>query len=133
MPAWEKGTPKRVNNLTKYTKEWKKTGKCRVGHVTAAINYNRLREMHKDQYSLEITDGMKTVVCKLKANPLGMTSIGIPTDEKRIPDWYKELPFDNDLMEETIITKKISNLLSTLPWDLSKAESKTTFNSLFDF
>tara|TARA_R110000850_G_scaffold96161_2_gene201297 strand:- start:1177 stop:3861 length:2685 start_codon:yes stop_codon:yes gene_type:complete len=133
MPAWEKGTPKRVNNLTKYTKEWKKTGKCRVGHVTAAINYNRLREMHKDQYSLEITDGMKTIVCKLKPNPLGMTSIGIPTDEKRIPEWYKELPFDNDLMEETIITKKISNLLGTLPWDLSRAESKTTFNSLFDF
>jgi DNA polymerase elongation subunit (family B) len=133
MPAWEKGTPKRVNNLTKYTTEWKKTGKCRVGHVTAAINYNRLREMHKDQYSLEITDGMKTIVCKLKPNPLGMTSIGIPTDEKRIPDWYKELPFDNDLMEETIITKKISNLLGTLPWDLSRAENKTTFNSLFKF
>jgi len=133
MEPWEKGTPKRVNNLTKYTKQWKKTGKCGVGHVMAAINYNRLREMHKDQYSLEIVDGMKTIVCKLKPNPLGMTSIGIPTDEKRIPDWYKELPFDNDLMEESIVTKKISNLLGTLNWDLVSAESKTTFNDLFDF
>lgn len=133
MPAWEKGTPKRVNNLTKYTKEWKRTGKCRVGHVTAAINYNRLRELHKDKYSLEIVDGMKTIVCKLKNNLLGMTSIGIPTDEKRIPEWYKELPFDNELMEETIVTKKISNLLGTLSWDLTRAESRTTFNTLFDF
>jgi DNA polymerase elongation subunit (family B) len=133
MPAWEKGTPKRVNNLTKYTKAWNKTGKCGVGHVTAAINYNRLREMHSDQYTMEIVDGMKTIVCKLKQNPLNMTSIGIPTDEKRIPQWYKDLPFDNDLMEETIITKKISNLLGTLKWDLSRAESKTTFNDLFDF
>lgn len=133
MPAWEKGTPKRVNNLTKYTKAWEKTGKCGVGHVTAAINYNRLREMHKDQYTMEIVDGMKTIVCKLKPNPLGMTSIGIPTDEKRIPEWYKELPFDNNLMEEIIITKKISNLLGTLNWNLSLAESKTTFNNLFSF
>ena len=131
MPAWEKGTPKRVNNLTKYTKEWKKTGKCRVGHVTAAINYNRLREMHGDQYSLEIVDGMKTIVCKLKPNALQMTSIGIPTDEKRIPDWYKELPFDNDLMEDTIVTKKLNNLLGTLDWDLTRAEAKTTFDDLF--
>jgi DNA polymerase elongation subunit (family B) len=133
MKPWEKGTPKRVNNLTKYTKKWKITGKCDIGHVMAAINYNRLREMHKDQYSLEIIDGMKTIVCKLKQNPLGMKSIGIPTDEKRIPDWYKELPFNNDEMEETIITKKINNLLSTLDWDLTRAESKTTFDDLFDF
>jgi len=133
MPAWEKGTPKRVNNLTKYTKEFKKTGKCRVGHVMAAINWNRLRDMHDDAYSLDIVDGMKTIVCALKHNPLGMTSIGIPTDEKRIPDWYKELPFDDAAMEEKIITKKIGNLLGTLPWDLTRAESKTTFNSLFDF
>jgi len=133
MKPWEKGTPKRVNNLTKYTATWKKTGKCRVGHVMAAINYNRLRDMHEDAYSLEIVDGMKTIVCKLKPNPLNMTSIGIPTDEKRIPQWYQDLPFDEDEMEEAIVSKKISNLLGTLDWDLSRAESKTTFNDLFDF
>jgi len=133
MQPWEKGTPKAVNNLTKYTKQWERTGKCGVGHVMAAINYNRLRKMHKDQYSMEIADGMKTIVCKLKPNPLGMTSIGIPTDLKRIPQWYKELPFDNDEMEEAIVTKKINNLLGTLDWDLTRAESKTTFDNLFDF
>ncbi len=133
MPPWEKGTPKRVNNLTNHTKIWKKTGKCGVGHAMAAINYNRLCKMHGDQYSIEITDGMKTIVCKLKDNPLGMSSIGIPTDENRIPSWYKELPFDDDLMEEIIVTKKIENLLGTLGWDLTRAEDKTTFESLFDF
>lgn len=133
MQPWEKGTPKRVNNLTKYTAQWEKTGRCGVGHVMAAINYNRLRDMHSDNYSLEIIDGMKTIVCKLKANPMGMKSIGIPTDEKRIPEWYKELPFDNDEMEYTIITKKINNLLGTLGWDLTKTEIKTTFNDLFEF
>lgn len=133
MPPWEKGTPKRVNNLTKYTRQWNKTGKCGVGHVMAAINYNRLRKMYNDNYSMEIVDGMKTIVCTLKPNPLNMTSIAIPTDEKRVPDWYKELPFDHEEMEDKIITKKIQNLLGTLNWDLTRSESRTTFDDLFDF
>ena len=47
--------------------------------------------------------------------------------------WFKELPFDTDEMEETIITKKIENLLSVMNFDLTRAEDKTTFESLFDF
>jgi DNA polymerase elongation subunit (family B) len=133
MPSWEKGTPKRVNNLTNHTKNFEKTGKCGVGHAMAAINYNRLRKMNSDAYSMEITDGMKTIVCKLKSNPLNMTSIGIPTDEKRIPDWFKELPFDDEAMENAIITKKIENLLGVLKWDLQSAHDKNTFSDLFEF
>ena len=77
-PGWHKGTPKRVNNLTKHTAPYEKTGKCSIGHVMAAINWNKLRKMNSDAYSMEITDGMKTIVCKLKDNPLGMKSIGYP-------------------------------------------------------
>ena len=138
-PAWEIGTPKRVNKLTYYNNlEWDKKGSYKgkanmPGHVRAAINYNRLRDINSDKFSLDIIDGMKTIVCKLKPNPMGFTSIGYPTDEGRIPDWFKELPFDTDLMEETIITKKIENLLGVIDIDLSKAEDKTTFESLFDF
>lgn len=132
-PGWEKGTPKRVNNLTNHTAKYDKTGKCGVGHALAAINYNRLRKMNGDAYSMEITDGMKTIVCKLKGNPLNMTSVGIPTDEKRIPDWFKDLPFDDDAMETAIITKKIENLLGVLKWDLKSAHDNNTFGDLFDF
>ena len=42
------------------------------GHVRAAINYNRMRRMNSDKYSMEIMDGMKTIVCKLKDNPNGL-------------------------------------------------------------
>jgi DNA polymerase elongation subunit (family B) len=43
-PAWEKGTPKRVNNLTKYTKEEDRLGKANMpGHVRAAMNWNNLK------------------------------------------------------------------------------------------
>ena len=132
-PDWEKGTPKRVNNLTNHTMKWKKTGKCAVGHALAAINWNRLREMNSDSYSMEITDGMKTIVCKLKNNPMNITSVGYPIDEMRIPDWFKDLPFDTEAMEQAIITKKIENLLGVMGWDLSMSHAQTNFNDLFDF
>jgi len=134
-PAWEKGTPKRVNNLTKYTKEEERLGKANMpGHVRAAMNWNNLRRMHGDNYSLAIVDGMKTIVCKLKDNALGYTSVGYPTDESHIPNWFKELPFDDSLMEATIVDQKVENLLGVLEWDIpSHTDIKTTFDSLFTF
>ena len=134
-PAWEKGTPKRVNNLTKYGKEEERLGRANMpGHVRAALNWNNLRRMHGDQYSLAIVDGMKTIVCKLKDNALGYTSVGYPTDETHIPQWFKELPFDDGLMEATIVDQKVENLLGVLEWDIpSHTDIKTTFDSLFSF
>jgi DNA polymerase elongation subunit (family B) len=134
-PAWEKGTPKRVNNLTKYGKEEERLGKANMpGHVRAALNWNTLRRMHGDNYSLAIVDGMKTIVCKLKDNALGYTSVGYPTDESHIPAWFKDLPFDDDLMEATIVDQKVENLLGVLEWDIpTHTDIATTFDSLFTF
>ena len=134
-PAWEKGTPKRVNNLTKYGKEEERLGRANMpGHVRAALNWNTLRRMHGDNYSLAIVDGMKTIVCKLKDNALGYTSVGYPTDESHIPAWFKDLPFDDDLMEATIVDQKVENLLGVLEWDIpSHTDIATTFDSLFTF
>ena len=134
-PAWEKGTPKRVNNLTKFQEAENKQGRANMpGHVRAAINWNTLRRMHSDNYSTQIVDGMKTVVCKLKPNPLGFTSVGYPTDEIHIPQWFKDLPFDDDLMETTIVDQKVDNLLGVLDWDIrDNTETKTTFSQLFTF
>jgi hypothetical protein len=134
-PAWEKGTPKRVNNLTTYTQKEAAEGKANLpGHVRAALNWNNLRRMNDDKYSMQIVDGMKTIVCKLKNNPLGWSSIGYPTDEQRLPAWFKELPFDDTLMESTIVDQKIDNLLSVLNWDLASAtNTENTFQSLFEF
>jgi DNA polymerase elongation subunit (family B) len=132
--SWTKGSPKSVNKLTTHTNTWKKTGKCGVGHAMAAINWNYLREMHGDNYSQKIIDGMKIVVCKLKPNALKMTSIAYPTDELRLPEWFKELPFDDDLMESTLVTEKVENLLGVLNWDLrANTDTKSTFDDLFSF
>jgi DNA polymerase elongation subunit (family B) len=134
-PAWEKGTPKRVNNLTKYGKEEERLGRANMpGHVRAALNWNNLRRMHGDNYSIAIVDGMKTIVCKLKDNALGYTSVGYPTDETHIPQWFKELPFDDSAMEATIVDQKVENLLGVLAWDIpAYTDIKTTFDSLFTF
>ena len=132
-PAWEKGTPKRVNNLTKYTAEEQRLGKANMpGHVRAAMNWNNLKRMHGDQYSSAIVDGMKTIVCKLKDNPLGYTSVGYPTDVLHIPQWFKDLPFDNDKMETTIVDQKVENLLGVLEWRIAEnTDISSTFDSLF--
>jgi len=131
---WTKGSPKAVNNLTNHTNTWEKTGKCGVGHAMAAINYNYLRKLNGDNYSMKIVDGMKIVVCKLKPNPLNMTSIAYPTDELRIPTWFKELPFDDQAMEQSLVDEKIDNLLGVLGWDLRiNTDTKSTFDELFSF
>lgn len=134
-PPWEKGTPKRVNNLTKYTAEEHRKGKANMpGHVRAAMNWNNLKRLYGDNYSMSIVDGMKTIVCKLKENPIGLSSVGYPTDESRIPQWFKELPFDNDAMEGTIVDKKVENLLGVLNWNIpDHTDIRTTFDSLFNF
>ena len=134
-PAWEKGTPKRVNNLTKYTKEEERLGKANMpGHVRAAMNWNNLKRMMGDNYSMAIVDGMKTIVCKLKDNPLGYSSVGYPTDETHIPQWFKELPFDDASMETGIVDQKVENLLGVLDWRIAEnTQIATTFDNLFTF
>jgi hypothetical protein len=83
---------------------------------------------------MQIVDGMKTIVCKLRPNALGWTSIGYPTDELRLPGWFCELPFDDSEMEATVVDQKIDNLLAVLNWDLGSAtNTENTFTNLFEF
>ena len=134
---WTKGSPKSVNRLTYYTnlEENSKTGRANMpGHARAAINYNYLRRLNNDQYSQKIVDGMKIVVCKLKSNPLGFTSVAYPTDERRLPAWFCELPFDADAMENLLVNEKIDNLIGVLDWNIrGETVTNNTFGDLFDF
>ena len=133
-PGYEKGSPKRANKVGHYRRLEEKAGKANMpGHVRASINWNTLKRMNGDKYSQEIVDGMKVIVCKLKQNPLGFTSVAYPTDELRMPEWFKELPFDDSAMEETIIDNKLDNLIGVLNYDLEDTKQHNTFSSLFDF
>ena len=133
-PGFEKGSPKRANKIGHYQRLEEKQGKANMpGHVRASINWNTLKRMNGDKYSQEIVDGMKVIVCKLKQNPLGYTSVAYPTDELHLPEWFKELPFDDEAMESTIIDNKLDNLIGVLKYNIEDTKQHNTFNSLFDF
>lgn len=136
-PGWEKGTPKAVKAMTDYAERDRKARGMRVdqsvkkgaslkvnmpGHVRASINWNHLCETHNDRYSMRIGDGAKVIVVKLRPNLLKMDSVAYPIDEPHLPQWFKDLPFDHEAMESTIIDNKILNLVGVLDWDLSETK-----------
>ena len=134
QPAWTKGSPRAVNNLTMYGERIKNNVPGPVpGHVRASLNWNSLLEMHKDKFSTKIVDGAKIVVCQLKTNALGYTSIAYPIDQKKLPDWFKELPFDELTMENTLVDEKIDNLIGVLGWDVKQAIDTNSADDLFTF
>ena len=146
-PAWEKGSPKKVSNLTKYRammeraasmgisdhrKKGEKAKATIPGHVRASVNWNTMLDVKGDRFSMRITDGSRIIVCKLMPNMMKMDSIAYPVDEPHLPQWFKELPFDHATMEEVIIDKKVDNLLGVLKWPL--ADSKiVSGEEFFDF
>jgi len=156
LPAWNKGMPKRVNNLTLYASKMadkakvnapgnyrlhklnavKEEGKKTVtipGHVRASINWNNFKQAMGDNYSMTITDGMKVIVCRLKNNSMGYDSIAYPTDEMQLPDWFKDLPFDEEAMENAVLDKKVSNVIGQMGFDLDKINESETLQQFFEF
>jgi hypothetical protein len=132
VESWEKGTPKSVNKLT-YYKSKLASGKAGMvpGHVMAALNWNKLKAANCDHLSLDIVDGQKVVVCKLKDNSFKMKSIAYPVDQERLPMWFKELPFDDEYMEQAIIDTKINNLIGVLGWNIQKSKMSQSLSNLF--
>lgn len=118
-PAHEKGSPKTVKSYSTKFEEYQKSGTCSTGHVLAAIQWNRLREIYEDMTVPEATDGTKIIVCMLKNNPLGIKSIGYPIDcVDYLPEWFLELPFDEEGMEQAVLTKKLMNIFGILDMDI---------------
>jgi DNA polymerase elongation subunit (family B) len=133
-PGWEKGSPKRANKISEYRDKEKKAGKTNMpGHVRASLNWNTLKRLNSDKYSVAIIDGAKVIVCKVKDNPMGYTSVAYPVDELRLPQWFKDLPFNDAEMETAVIDEKLGNLIGVLEWDISSTRNDNTFGKLFDF
>ena len=153
LDPWKKGMPKRANNMTMYSARVLKQAKVPEnyrlhkldaikkeaestmvpGHVRASINWNNLKQANSDNYSLPITDGAKVIVCRMKSNPMGYTSVAYPTDELNLPNWFKELPFDEEGMEEAVLDKKISNVIGAMGFDLSRMHDSETLQAFFEF
>lgn len=146
LKPWQQGTPKAVNKLTHYREKeelhmMKKLknettgGITMPGHVRASILWNRLKDINHDQHAMQIKDGQKVIVCKLKETVDNhATSIAYPVDEQHLPEWFLKLPFASDEMEAGIVDKKVQNLLGVLKWDLSRTQKEHAhLATLFDF
>ena len=122
---WMLASPKTIKKFSKWVEKVESGGKCSVGHVTAAINWNNLRDLAGDQRVPKATDGTRIFVCKLKPNnQYGINSIGYPADvAENLPEWFKNLPFDWDAMEKAVIEKKLTNLFSILNMDIGITEN----------
>jgi hypothetical protein len=141
LKSWQQGTPKRVNNLKHYHdivlfKNGKdEHGKTITvpGHVRASINWNKLRDANNDIAAIRITDGTKVIVCRLKSNSYGMTSIAYPIDQINLPEWFTSLPFDSESMVEAIIDQKVHNIIGVLNWDLNRSKESQILENCFDW
>lgn len=134
LPGWKKGSPKRANNVSLYTSKQQSGAKGTIpGHVAASINWNILKKAFGDQFSMQITDGTKVIVCKLKQNVTGVNTIAYPADQIRLPEWFKELPFDHNEMEKALIDNKLTNLIGVLKYKLPIVQDNDMFSTLFTF
>lgn len=134
LKPWEKGSPKACNKLSYYTQQYFETKKCSVGQVMASINWNMLIDMYKDKKTQKILDGNKIIVCKLKPNnAFNMTSVAFPVDLNIFPEWFKNLPFDEQSMKDSVVDKTIETIFGVLGWKLTLESAMNKVDDLDGF
>ncbi len=135
MNPWERGSPCRVSKLTINAAKIKNYNeKLEEGYVgiekprihfsvTAANNTNQLMKIMNEHHWDTIHDGDKIQVLKLRDNPWDMKSVALKAGEVYIPDWFRELPFDNEAHERKLIDKKLENIIgSILHWEFKRQD-----------
>jgi hypothetical protein len=91
--------------------------------VTAANNTNHLMKIMGEHHWDTIHDGDKIQVLQLRDNPYEMKSVALKAGEVYVPDWFKELPFDDEAHERKLVDKKLDNIIgSVLHWDFKRQD-----------
>lgn len=133
LEPWKRGSPCSVNKLTSNTEAIERyeelLSKGVIGlqkprthfSIPAAKNTNDLIRLHNEHDWDFIHDGDKIQVLVLLDNPHEMKSVALPTDAVFIPNWFKELPFDNQAHETKLIDRKLDNVLgSVMGWSFAE-------------
>lgn len=124
------GLPKGVKKVEHYTNEYKTLGmKSKLpGHVAASIHYNQALDQNMDRESMRITSNMKIKVFYTKKKHGKFTSIALPTDIDRVPDW-----FSDKYVPDIDVTKHIDRLVDRPMGNIFKAIDRIvpTKQSLF--
>ena len=145
---WRRGRPCRVNNLTVKSGQIdayeESLAEGYIGleklrphfSVMASKNTNDLIRAYDEKNWDLIRDGDKVEVLDLyEDNPLNMKSVAIKVDENYVPEWFKELPFNNEVHEQKILDKKLFNVLgSIMDWEFSpKSDFRDEVTEEVDF
>lgn len=129
LPPWKRGTPGRVSNLTINSRKLRAYEEAKERQVVniakpkthysvvAANNTNLMMTQHKEHRWDYIHDGDKIEVLYLRPNPHGINSIAIKVGETYAPEWFEELPFDDEKHEAKMVDRKMFNVIgSVLDW-----------------
>ena len=77
-------------------------------------------------------DGKKII--EFKTDVKGLETVApVKPSSYFIPQWFKDLPFDEEGMEQAVLDKKIQNVLGVLGWDLSRANDSEVMDNFFEF
>ena len=129
LDPWKRGRPCQVNNLTVNAKKianyeamqnqgYIDLEKPKIHFsVVAANNTNHLMEVYEDHHWDTLNDGDKIEILDLLSNPFDIKSVAIRAGEVVVPQWFKDLPFDNEGHERKLITQKLGNIFGALGWD----------------
>lgn len=157
---WQKGMPKSCRNLSDWEEkigifngdyknsnvntislepsddsESEKFGNITIpANASACINWNRLRLIHNDLQSPQLMNGHRIIFLKVKyPNHYKIKNIALPYDIDVIPEWFKELPFDEETMVQATLLKKVENLTAPMGWkfDMHKNAWSEQFGDLF--
>jgi len=101
------------------------------GAIAGAITWNEQLDINNEEHIERIGDQSKVVTCKLRKNDFGYTNISYLTDQTQFPDWFKEMPFDTELMLETIYYKPLLTIFGVLGWDVNLIRKGTKFKDMF--
>ena len=75
---WLAKASKRANNIGEYAKKEERLGKAQyVWTRKSLFKLEQFKENESDKHSMEIVDGMKVMVCKLKKNPIRLHTLHI--------------------------------------------------------
>lgn len=135
---WVLGRPSGANAVSHYTDLHYKYQNGQItkrpaipGAISGAIAWNEQLDIHKEQHIERIGNGSKVVTCKLKTNDFGYKNISYLTDQTHFPEWFKKMPFDTEIMLETIYYKPIITIFGVLGWDVNLIRKGTKFSDTF--
>ena len=73
-------------------------------------------------------------MCKFKPNnAFGMTSVAFPVDLVAFPQWFKELPFDEQSMKDSVVDNTIDTIFGVLGWKLTLESAMNKVDDLDGF